>query len=175
MKKVLTLTLLAVMLLGACKKEENLTATHEQTRNRVIALPNDGKTGSTTYLFALGVGHSGKNCKGCMMIDGHLVHINCMGSGDDCLKTAAVQLQQIGSEIFATTTDTFDLTSEDFFLMPDRSLSYTGEKGSSAFLNIPEQLVYRDTATLQFTFTGLFFSETLAMFPATKHLRSHIL
>jgi hypothetical protein len=59
----------------------------------------------------------------------------------------------------ATTTDTFDLTSEDFFLMPDRSLNYTDEKGRRIFLNIPEQLVYRDTATLQFTFTGLFFSD----------------
>ena len=94
MKKVLTLTLLAVILFGACEKEENSTATHEQSRNRVIALPNDGKTGNSTYLFALGVGHSGKDCKGCMMLDGHLVHINCIGAGDDCWRTAAVQLQQ---------------------------------------------------------------------------------
>lgn len=162
MKKVLTLTLLAVMLLGACEKEENLVATHEQSRNRVIALPNDGKTGNSTYLFALGVGHSGKDCKGCMMLDGHLVHINCIGAGDDCWRTAAVQLQQVGTEISATTTDTFDLTSDDFFLMPDRSLNYTDEKNNRIFLNIPEQIVYRDTATLQFTFTGLFFSETAA-------------
>ena len=27
---------------------------------------------------------------------------------------------------------------------------------------IPEQMVYRDTSSLQFTFTGLFFSETAA-------------
>jgi hypothetical protein len=27
------------------------------------------------------------------------------------------------------------------------------------YLNIPEQLVFRDTATLQFTFTGLFFTD----------------
>lgn len=162
MKKALTLTLLAVMLLGACEKEENLTATHEQTRNCVIALPNDGKTGNSTYLFALGVGHSGKDCKGCMMLDGHLVHINCIGAGDNCLRTAAVQLQQVGTEISATTTDTFDLTTDDFFLMPDRSLNYIDEKGNRIFLNIPEQLVYRDSVTMQFSFTGLFFSETAA-------------
>ena len=162
MKKVLTLTLLAVMLLGACEREENSTATHEQSRNRVIALSNDEKTGNSTYLFALGVGHSGKDCKGCMMLDGHLVHINCIGAGDDCWRTAAVQLQQVGTEISAITTDTFDLTTEDFFLMPDRSLNYTDEKGNRIFLNIPGQMVYRDTTTLQFTFTGLFFSETAA-------------
>lgn len=162
MKKVLTLTLFAALLLGACEKEENQTATYEQTRNRVIALPNDGKTGSTTCLLALGLGHSSKDCKGCVMMDGHRIHINCMGAGDECAYTFAVQLQQIGTAVTATTTDTFDLTSEDFFLVPDRSLNYTDEKGNRIFLNIPEQMVYRDTATLQFTFTGLFFSETAA-------------
>ena len=96
------------------------------------------------------------------MMYGQLVHVNCIGTGDDCLRTAAVQLQQVGTEISATTTDTFDLTSDDFFLMPDRSLSYTDEKNNRIFLNIPEQMVYRDTTTLQFTFTGLFFSETAA-------------
>ena len=96
------------------------------------------------------------------MMYGQLVHVNCIGTGDDCLRTAAVQLQQVGTEISATTTDTFDLTSDDFFLMPDRSLSYTDEKNNRIFLNIPGQMVYRDTTTLQFTFTGLFFSETAA-------------
>lgn len=160
MKKVLTLTLLAATLLGACEKVENQTATYEQTRNRVIALPNDEKTGSLTYLLALGLGHSGKDCKGCVMMDGHPIHINCMGAGDECANMVAVHLQQIGTAVTATTTDTFDLTTEDFFLMPDRSLNYTDEKGNRIFLNIPGQMVYRDTTTLQFTFTGLFFSET---------------
>ncbi len=162
MKKVLTLTLLAALLLGACRKEENQTATYEQTRNRVIAIPNDGKSGNSTHLLALAVGHSAKDCKGCIMMYGQLVHVNCIGTGDDCLRTAAVQLQQVGTEISATTTDTFDLTSDDFFLMPDRSLSYTDEKNNRIFLNIPEQMVYRDTTSLQFTFTGLFFSERAA-------------
>ena len=85
-----------------------------------------------------------------------------MGDGHYCRLASAVQLQQVGTAVTATTTDTFDLTSEDFFLMPDRSLNYTDEKGHRIFLNIPEQMVYRDTATLQFTFTGLFFSETAA-------------
>ncbi len=46
MKKVLTLTLLAVLLLGACEKEENQTATQGQTLNRVIMLPDEEKTGA---------------------------------------------------------------------------------------------------------------------------------
>ncbi len=82
-----------------------------------------------------------------------------MGQGHYCATTAAVQLQQAGYTINAVTTDTFDLTSEDFFLMPDRSLDYVDDKNNHYYLNIPAQMVYRDSTTLQFTFTGLFFSE----------------
>ena len=39
-------------------------------------------------------------------------------------------------------------------------VDYEDEKGNHLFLNIPSQMVYRDTATLQFTFTGLSFSNT---------------
>jgi hypothetical protein len=46
--------------------------------------------------------------------------------------------------------------------MPDRSLNYTDENNNRIFLNIPEQTVYRDNVTQQFTFTGLFFSNTAA-------------
>jgi hypothetical protein len=85
-----------------------------------------------------------------------------MGYGRVCLTSAAISLDQIGTDVTATTTDTFGLTSEDFFLMPDRSLNYTDENNNRIYLNIPEQLVFRDTVTQQFTFTGLFFSTTAA-------------
>ena len=155
----MTLTLLAAALFGACEKESSQTATHEQLLNRMIVLPDDGKTGSSAILLAISVGHPASDCNGCVLEDGKLYHVDCMGEGNYCANTAAVQLQQIGTAITATTTDTFGLTSEDFFLMPDRSLNYTDENNNRIFLNIPGQMVYRDTATLQFTFTGLFFSE----------------
>ena len=160
MKKVLTLTLLAAALLGACEKEGAQTATHERTLNRVIALPDDGKTGNSTVLLAISIGHDGKNCNGCVFEDGKLFHMDCMGEGNYCATATSVHLQQTGTIVTATTTDTFGLTSEDFFLMPDRSLDYEDEKGNHLFLNIPSQTVYRDTTTLQFTFTGLSFSNT---------------
>ena len=68
-------------------------------------------------------------------------------------------LDTVGTDVIATTMDTFGLTSQDFFLMPDRSLNYTDEDNNRIFLNIPGQLLFRDTATQQFTFTGLFFSD----------------
>ena len=162
MKKVLTLTLLTTLLLGACEKEDTSKTSYEPSRNRVVTLHNDGKTGNSSLLLALAIGHSRKGCPGCAMVNNQLVHIDCMGNGNYCETTAAVQFQINGPVFSATTTDTFDLTSEDFFLMPDRSLDYMDDKGNPIYLNIPSQMVYRDSTTLQFTFTGLFFSTSPA-------------
>jgi hypothetical protein len=162
MKKVMTMALLAILILGACEKEETQTVTRQQSPNRVIVVPDGGKTGNSTILLAISIGHPAEGCNGCVWEDGKLYHVNCMGDGNYCASSAAVQLQQAGYTINAVTTDTFDLTSEDFFLMPDRSLDYTDDKNNHYYLNIPGQMVYRDSTTLQFTFTGLFFSNSPA-------------
>ena len=163
MKKILTMALFATILFSACEKENSQkTSTHEQFHNRVITIPNDAKTGRSATLLAFEIGRSSKDCSGCVMIEGHIIHVNCMGNGNYCELVTSVQLQQAGATINATTTDTFDLTTENFFLMPNRSLDYVDEKNNHYYLNIPGQMVYRDTATLQFTFTGLFFSEAAA-------------
>ena len=141
----------------ACHKEES-----NQTGlgNRVVYIQGEGKTMGTT-LFSFFVGHDGAKCSGCVYRFGQWVHENCQGYGNLCSTSAAVTLQQIGTAITATTTDTFGLTSEDFFNMPARSLA-TMSIGPEHYLNIPAQLVYRDSVKLQFTFTGLFYSETPA-------------
>ncbi len=162
MKKTLPITFLTLLtLFSACEKEKVDTTIKEPARNRVVVIPSESKTGNTTLLVTM-IGHNAKDCTGCVVVDGHLTHVNCQGAGNYCSVSAAVNLQQTGMTFTATTTDTFDLTSEDFFLMPDRSLNYTDEKGNIIFLNIPAQLVYRDSTTRQFTFTGLSFSEKAA-------------
>lgn len=161
MKKIFTLSLFAVTLLVACEKRDQADESYQHSNHRVVAIPSDGKTESTMLLFTE-IGHDAKTCNGCVLVEGQLVHVNCMGDGHYCAYATAVQLHQIGTAITATTTDTFDLTSEDFFLMPNRSLGFKDDKGNPVFLNIPGQMVYRDTATLQFTFTGLFYSTTAA-------------
>ena len=103
------------------------------------------------------VGHDGAKCPGCVLEGGQLIHVDCQGDGHSCTLSSNVNLFTVGGTIVAVTTDTVGLTSEDFFNMPARSLS-TGEGGNNAYLNIPAQLVERDTATLQFTFTGLFYT-----------------
>ena len=160
MKKVLTLALLATLLV-ACEKEETPKDLYGQSHYRVITLPANGKTENATFL-QMQIGHDGKTCSGCVLDGGDLIHLDCMGDGNYCAVAAAVQFQINGPVFSATTTDTFDLTSEDFFLMPDRSLDYMDDKGNPIYLNIPSQMVYRDSTTLQFTFTGLFFSNSPA-------------
>ena len=142
-----------------CKCQKSVV--QEGPSNRLIPEISDGKT-SSNYLMMVFIGHDGRNCQGCLLIGGKLMHIDCQGYGSLCRITPSVTLNQSGTDITATTTDTFGLTSENFFLMPDRSLNYTDEHNNRIFLNIPGQLVFRDTTTQQFTFTGLFFSDRAA-------------
>jgi hypothetical protein len=160
MKKVSTLAvcMVTVLLFVSCQKEKEPVNETLPRWNRVISASSGEKAGSSTFLL-ISIGHSAKGCNGCIWDNGEWVHVDCMGEGNYCSKATAVQFQQIGSDIIATTTDTFGLTSEDFFVMPDRSLNYTDENNNRIFLNIPAQQVYRDSVTQQFTFTGLFFSE----------------
>jgi hypothetical protein len=157
MKRLMTMTLLTTLLFGACEKEGTKTVPQEQTHNRVITMPGDEKSGYSTILV-MNIGHNAKDCGGCVMINGQIVHEDCMGDGNYCRAATAVSLNQIGTSITVTTTDTFGLTSKNFFLMPDRSLEYVDASNNYMFLNIPAQLVYRDSTTLQFTFTGLSFT-----------------
>jgi hypothetical protein len=143
-----------VLIIG-CQQKEELPTSFE--RNRLIAEKMDEITSNSYILFVL-VGHEAKECPGCTQVGEKLVHVPCHSHGSVCQKSSNITLQTSGTDVTATTTDTFGLTSEDFFNMPDRSLNYTDENNNRVYLNIPAQMVYRDTATKQFTFTGLFFT-----------------
>ena len=161
-KTVFHLVIIVAGLLAiSCAKKETSRESY-QLSNRLIPIESESGAKTQSYLMTYNIGHSGKGCKGCVQLAGIICHVDCMGYGDECSKTVAISLNQVGTGLTATTIDTFDLTSEDFFLMPDRSLDYTDEHNNRVFLNIPEQLVYRDTATKQFTFTGLFITSTPA-------------
>ena len=74
------MALLAVLILGACEKENTKNAVHQQSRNRVILSSEYGKTGNSIILM-MDIGHDGKTCTGCVLQGGQLIHKNCMGSG----------------------------------------------------------------------------------------------
>lgn len=130
-----------------------------RNERRLVPLGSGSKT-ANQYLMICAMGHNGTNCPGCMTINGKRVHIDCQGEGTACLKSSRVSLQyNMDSSLTVSTLDTFGLTDLDFLNMPAMSLSLEVGEGVYSYLNIPAQLVYRDTATQQFTFTGLSFSE----------------
>ena len=140
----------------SCRKENRAVL----SENRMVPLKEEAKTGNQ-YWMICAIGHDGSKCPGCVTINGKRVHIDCQGEGHECQKATRIMLQwSVDSVLSATTLDTFDLTNLDIFNMPARSLSLEIDEGVYSYLNIPSQLVYRDTATLQFTFTGLSFSNT---------------
>lgn len=149
-----------LLVMASCQKKETEVA-HIFPPDRLIELSADSKT-TGNYLLSTEIGHDGKDCDGCVLILGKLVHKDCMRHGRYCRVTTSVHIDTVGSDITATTTDTFGLTTGSFFAMPDRSLNFTDENNNRIFLNIPEQVVFRDNTTQQFTFTGLFFSTTAA-------------
>lgn len=160
MRKVFFILAVALLLIQSCGKMEENQKDQVDFNNRIIPLETSSK--GTGYLLVTTIGHLSSDCGGhCITIAGIPLHVDCMGEGHVCRQATAIAINQTGTEVTATTLDTFGLTSEDFFLMPSRSFYYVDGKGSGVqYLNIPSQLLFRDTATHNFTFTGLFFSTT---------------
>lgn len=144
-----------LVLCVSCKEREH---TRASTTDRLILVESSTKE-SNQYVMFCNVGHDGSNCKGCVMWNGQMLHIDCQGTGNVCRKSSSIALSYDASNnLTASTLDTFGLTNLDIFNMPARSLSLEIDEGVYSYLNIPSQLVYRDTTTLQFTFTGLSFT-----------------
>lgn len=166
MKNLITyyLVLIAFLMLSlvamSCQKEKEAHFSSSQT-NYMVSVQNNSKT-AQEYNLVTDIGHDGKNCDGCVLKGGNWFHVDCQGYGNYCQVSANVTLYVGGSDIYAVTTDTFGLTDQDFFNMPARSLLTEDDKGWPVYLNIPAQLVYRDSSTLQFTFTGLYYTPSAA-------------
>ena len=142
----------------SCQKSDKVQmSNHEST----AVLLNQGAK-SRTFLLTIMAGHLASECKGCVTMNGETFHVDCMGDGNVCVNSSIVSLMQIsGNNYTATTLDSTALTNEDFFNMPSRSLFVEyDDKNNEVWLNIPAQLVYRDSSTLQFTFTNLFYSNS---------------
>lgn len=151
--------LLAAILFSfmACEKRETLKI---DTEHWAQEIPNDKKTG-TLYSIGTLCGHTISECGGNCMPPLFGGHLDCQGNGTHCAMSATMLVEPVSSSLYtATTQDSTDLTSEEFFNMPARSL-YTGmdDSGAPRWLNIPAQLSLRDSVTRVFTFNGVFFSQ----------------
>lgn len=143
----------------SCQKSDKIPVSNYEST--AILMDHNAKD-MTTYLFTMMMGHSASECRGCVMIFGRLIHMDCMGDGRECAQSTIVSLSQIsGNNYTATTLDSTALTNEDFFNMPSRSLFVEyDEKNNEVWLNIPAQLVFRDSTTQQFSFTNLYYSNS---------------
>lgn len=156
MKKILLLSLLSCFIVLSCQKTNRKHFSNFESTAVLI----DETAKSMDYLLFFQTGHQASECKRCVTMNGVSFHMECMGPGNACLNSSLMSLVQIsGNNYTATTLDSTALTNEDFFNMPSRSLFVEyDEKNNEVWLNIPAQLVYRDSSTLQFTFTGLYYS-----------------
>ena len=159
MRKKLFIISAAVLFFASCEKN-NLHLTIEN--EHVAELVSTNQKSLSYYNISTQVGHTAAGCNGCVTVDGQLVHINCQGAGNVCTISAYVCVAPVSGSLYtATTQDSTDLTSEEFFNMPARSL-YLGQDpatGEHQWLNIPAQLSIRDSITRLFTFTGVHFTD----------------
>ena len=138
----------------ACEKREQLTMDSEHWAQEI---PNAKKTG-TLYSISSLCGHTISECGGNCM-PSPLGHVDCQGVGNHCAMSANILVEPVSSSLYtATTQDSTDLTGEEFFNMPDRSLYLGMDGGKPLWLNIPAQLSIRDSVTRVFTFNGLYYS-----------------
>jgi len=158
--KFIILSVLVSVLFSACQKPQEKIA--PMPSSRLMPVDSNNRSGSTTYQMVTEIGHLSKDCNNsCICVNGQLTHVDCMGMGKVCLLMETVNIVPDSSGTYtATTTDIYSLTSEDFFNMPARSFCVQiGIFAPSLWLNIPAQLVFRDSITEQFTFTGLFYTD----------------
>jgi len=149
----------AILFFACEKKEKNISNTDIFYPNKAEPIQSDSKQ-VFGYKISLQVGHSGANCPGCVTQGGNPTHIPCQGAGTACGQSATLYLYTDGDSsdsFFAINPEKWELTDGNFFLMPDRSLYIIGTNGE--FLNIPEQVAYRDEETGFFIFYEIFFSD----------------
>ena len=154
------ITGMVIMFTSACSKKiqrENYDS------NVAIRLESSSKSFSSDYNITVYCGHDKSSCNNaCITINGVPAHFSCQGYGNQCNVNFSIRTNLVSSNNYtATTLDSTALTNEDFFNMPSRSLFVEyDEKNNEVWLNIPAQLVFRDSVSHQFTFTGLYYSNS---------------
>jgi hypothetical protein len=164
--------LIAFTTMISCNDNPSNTGTIQQDENNnATQIMNNNENGkiqtmaSAIYKINTKVGHSASTCNGCVIINGKYVHVDCMGSGNQCSSSGTVKLTLASTEsginyYQGMTLYEYELTTEDYFLFPARSLwVYNEFTGTECWMNIPEQMLNRDKNTNQFTFKGIYFSD----------------
>lgn len=154
MKKIVFAIIMGLTITACSEKESQFQKTSEHT---ATLLASDSKQ-ATNYFILAKCGHLAKDCNNsCTTSGGLIFHVDCTGAGNICDIAGYIAVTPMPNSNFyqAVTTGKGDFTGGDFFLMPDRSLAIEGDE---YFLNIPEQLIFRDSVSGQFTLNDLFYT-----------------
>lgn len=149
--------------MAACNKIDNNVNMNPKPDN-YATVGNSFSKEDGPIEITMTAGHDASECNNsCIILNGVPGHADCQGRGDACVIT--IRIWPVGGqpkgETFSAVVDTvWSLTTEDCFNMPDRSLTVLDAPSEDRrYLNIPAQMVYRDSVTKQFTFMGLFYSD----------------
>ncbi len=167
MKKICILLAVASFFIFSCTKTENeKEAVVISYPHYAVPIENNLKDVSNvvaSYTLATALGHPAEGCTGCIMFDGKPTHRDCAGFGDACAASVSASLYSASdksNDYNVVTTDKYGLTGDDVFFMPDRSFLVIDKEDKQLWLNIPQQLAVRDAKTFQFTFYGVYYSNS---------------
>lgn len=159
--KKLNVFLLALLVIFISCKDEIKNEKELSTANYAQIIESNDKS-SMNILGVITVGHPENGCPGCVTINGITGHMDCMGRGTACSVRAlySIQLKSKNLNYYeAFVSPEEDLTSEDYFLIPNRSIEIENPPANNKrWFNIPEQMLYRDTILGYFTINNIRFS-----------------
>jgi len=173
MKKLNLLVMFAIVLIAiSCNKSEVVTSTTKNEgndypkQNYATWISSSENQSKFWYLkIAITIGHNASDCGNkCVKIFGEQGHIDCRGFGNVCTKIVDVGVQfsmgQNGEDIMLILNDTDVFGETLVYDFPDRTFFITNPlNNKDLWLNVPEQLLLRDSIGLPFVIRDIWFSE----------------
>ncbi|NVN94257.1 MAG: hypothetical protein HXX18_03130 [Bacteroidetes bacterium] len=165
------LSVMAIITTNCVKENESENKVQKQVFSSTavkLSAPSPKATPgfSGNYVLNSRAGHSSSECGGsCIVFGGVKKHINCQGFGSSCGLKASVRIRNAEADssnnYVAVGLNDYEPTDEDVYLMPARSF-YVEDKNTVngyIWLNIPEQLLERDTLSKQFIYYKISFTQ----------------
>jgi len=137
-------------------------------------LNNDPKLNEASWIFGgeyskgswlnlkFFIGHTAEQCGNkCLMIFGQNYHADCRGFGNICNYNFSAEIfEYLYNEFILVLWDIDELEELEIFSLPDRSLYITNpQNNSDLWLNIPEQILVKDSTLMQFVIQNIWFSD----------------
>jgi hypothetical protein len=174
MKKFLNSFLIAIVAVAiiilSCNKSEKLPLLYLQSDNNNGNIKQNEatwtyseSTKSNKLFWKIYIGHTVSDCGGkCIKLFGEWGHIDCVGMGNVCSSSVEMSIEPgDGDDDFILILD--DANAFGAFLeypFPDRSLMITNpQNNTDLWLNIPEQILNRESEEVSFVIYDAWFSE----------------